>query len=135
MSSGSEFTFSPDLRNTICFEPFYRYIIYLYIYLFIYTLLVSLFVWLSVCIQKTSKRLNQSGPNFVWDLTWPQSDFKYAILKYFYLKLFNFVKFWKWPKNIMKSANLKKIYTVQREDVKKEDVKRPKSLLYYIYIY
>ena len=29
-----------------------------------------LFVCLSVCIQKTSKRLNRSGPNFVWDLTW-----------------------------------------------------------------
>ena len=38
-----------------------------------------------------------------------QSDFKYVILKYFYHKLFNFVKFGKCGKNIMKSANKKKI--------------------------
>ena len=30
---------------------------------------------LSVCIQQTSKRLNRSGPNFVWNLKWPQERF------------------------------------------------------------
>ena len=40
-------------------------------------LFVCLFVCLSVrlylvCFQSTSKRLNRSGPSFVWDLTWPQ---------------------------------------------------------------
>ena len=38
-----------------------------------------------------------------------QSDFKYVILKYFYHKLFNFVKFGKCGKNNMKSTNKKKI--------------------------
>ena len=38
---------------------------------------VCLFVCLSVRLylvyfQSTSKRLNRSGPSFVWDLTWPQ---------------------------------------------------------------
>ena len=28
-----------------------------------------------VCIHDTSKRLNQSGPNFVWNLTWPLGRF------------------------------------------------------------
>ena len=32
-------------------------------------------------------------------------DFEYVIFKYFYLRLFNFVKFSKCAKNIMKSAN------------------------------
>ena len=33
--------------------------------------LLCLGVCLFVCIKKTSKRLNQTGPNFLWDLTWP----------------------------------------------------------------
>ena len=45
---------------------------------------------LSVCLYPINVKT-------LWDLTWPhkvygQSDFKYVILKYFYLKLFNFVK-------------------------------------------
>ena len=28
-----------------------------------------------VCIQKASKRLNRSGLNFAWDLTWPKGRF------------------------------------------------------------
>ena len=43
--------------------------------IYIYTLHVFLSVCLSVCIQLMSKRLNRSGPNFVWDLTWPQGRF------------------------------------------------------------
>ena len=48
----------------------------------------------SVCLfgsNKRQKRLNRSGPNFVWDLNWSQrkvygqSDFKCVILKNFYL--------------------------------------------------
>jgi len=50
-----------------------------------------LFICLSVfCIQQTSTRLNRSGPNFVWDLNWPQGrfmndqNFKNLCLKVFY---------------------------------------------------
>ena len=38
-------------------------------------LCLFLSVCLSVCIPLTSKRLNRSSPNFVWDLTWPQERF------------------------------------------------------------
>ena len=34
-----------------------------------------MFVCLSVGIQITSKRLNRSGPTFVWDLAWAQGRF------------------------------------------------------------
>ena len=77
---------------------------------------VCLFVCLFVWIQKTSKRQNQSGPNFVLDLTWSQGRFtanqffKYVMIKYFYLKLFNFVKFWKCAKKYYEIRKLKKIY-------------------------
>ena len=43
------------------------------------------------CIQKTSKRLNRLGPNFVCDFTWPQGrfmndqNFKNLYLKVFYV--------------------------------------------------
>ena len=37
---------------------------------------VWLFFCLFDCIQKTSKRLNRSGLNFVWDLTWSKGRFK-----------------------------------------------------------
>ena len=32
----------------------------------------------NVCIQQTSKLLKRSGPNFVWDLTWPQGRYMEA---------------------------------------------------------
>jgi len=55
------------------------------------------------------------GPHVAPGKVYGQSDFKYVILKYFYLKLFNFVKFLKCAKNIMKSANLKKnLYCTKR---------------------
>ena len=43
-----------------------KYILNIYIY--IYTLLGCLSGCLIVCIQKTSKRLSQWVPNFLWDL-------------------------------------------------------------------
>ena len=42
---------------------------YLYIYIYVYILC------LSFCPFVSNKRLNRSGPNFVWDLTWPQGRF------------------------------------------------------------
>ena len=36
---------------------------------------LDLLVYLSVCIQLTSKRLNRSGPHFLWHLAWPQGRF------------------------------------------------------------
>ena len=42
---------------------------------FIYQYTLFVFVCLFVCIQYRSKRLNRSGPNFVWDLMWPQGRF------------------------------------------------------------
>ena len=42
---------------------------YIYASLYKFGLSVCLFVCLSVCIQYTSKRLNRSGPNFLWDIT------------------------------------------------------------------
>ena len=54
---------------------------------------------LFVCIQLISKRLNRSGPNFVWDLTWPQGRFMNdQNFKNLCLKVFIFEKFWKCAK-------------------------------------
>ena len=36
-------------------------------------------VCLFVCTQQTSKRLNRSGTNFLWDITWPQGRFMIKI--------------------------------------------------------
>ena len=56
-----------DLNSTQVYK------INLYTHLYIFCLSVFLSVSLSVvCIQETSKRLNRSGANFLWDLTWPQ---------------------------------------------------------------
>ena len=41
----------------------------------LYINLACLSVCLFVCIQYTSKRLNRSGPNFLWVITWPQGRF------------------------------------------------------------
>ena len=55
-----------------------------------YIYFACLYVFLSFCVQKTSKRLNRSGPNFVLDLTWPQGrfmkdqNFKNLCFKVFY---------------------------------------------------
>ena len=63
-------------------------------------------VYLSVCIQKTSKRLNRSGPNCVWDLTWLQGRFMDAQnYKNYVRKFLIFVKFWKFVKNIFNSRS------------------------------
>ena len=45
-----------------------------------------------------------------------QSDFKYVILKFVYLKIFRFVKFLKCAKKYYEIRKLKKNYTVLRED-------------------
>jgi len=58
-----------------------------------------------------------------------QSDFKYVILKYFYHKLFNFVKFGKCGKILWNLQIKKKLYCTKRRcsqikpqlKVKKED--------------
>ena len=44
----------------------------------LYINLACLSVCLGVCLfvsNKSSKRLNRSGPNFLWDITWPQGRF------------------------------------------------------------
>ena len=62
---------------------------------------VCLSVCLFVCIQYTSKRLNRSGPNFLWDIMWPQGKFMNdKNFKKCVLKVINFVK-----KNSWKSVN------------------------------
>ena len=54
------------IKNCVCY-----WINEISLYIYIYTLLFCLFV----CNHQTSKRLNRSGPNFVWNLTWPQGRF------------------------------------------------------------
>jgi len=57
------------------------------------------------------------GPHVAPRKVYGQSDFKYVILKKFYLKLFNFVKILKMREKILRNPQFKKhIYTVQRED-------------------
>ena len=65
--------------------------IYIWLCMYLYRNLACLGVCLFVCIQWTSKRLNRSNPNFVWDLTWPQGRIM-ANQTYVYLKSFNFIK-------------------------------------------
>ena len=55
------------------------------------------------------------GPHVAPGKVYGQSDFNYVILKYFYLKLLNFAKFWKCAKKYYEIRKLKKIYTVKRE--------------------
>ena len=56
---------------------------------------------LSVCLFVSKKRQNAwtDQAQILCGKVYGQSDFKYVILKYFYLKLNNLVKFWKWAKN------------------------------------
>ena len=91
----------------------YKYITIAFnLYLSIYIRCLS--VCLFFCIQWTSKRLNRSGPNFVWDLTWPQGKFIFKIHDFFLIhKLFCYCfttytkrKFPNWN-----SKSLKYIYT------------------------
>ena len=43
---------------------------------YIHTIYIYNLACLSVCLYPiTSKRLNRSGPNFLWDITWPQGRF------------------------------------------------------------
>ena len=58
------------------------------------------FVWMSVCLYpinvKTAEPIRSKfcvGPQVAPRKVHGKSDFKYVILKYFYLKLFNFAKF------------------------------------------
>ena len=65
-------------------------------FIYINIWLVCLGVCLFVCIQKKSKRRNQSGPNFVWDFAWPQERFMDdQIFKNLSPLKFDFWKFWK----------------------------------------
>jgi len=68
----------------------------------IYTFLFCLFV--CPFVSNTSQQLNWSGPNFVWDLAWPQGRFMDAQnYKKLYLKLLQiFVKFKKCAKKYLK---------------------------------
>ena len=67
----------------------------LFFIIFIYYLLA----WFSVCIQLTSKRLNRSGPDFLWDLTWTKG--KVYGKANFRFCLFTKLDFWKFfnPRN------------------------------------
>ena len=88
---------------------------------------VCLLVYLSVCIQKTSKRLNRSGPNCVWDLTWLQGRFMDAQnYKNYVRKFLIFVKFWKCAKNIFNSRSF---FVVFLYCTKRRCTQRPKSLI------
>ena len=79
---------------------------------------------MSVCLYpinvKTAEPIRRKfcvGLHVAAGKVYNQSDIKYVILKYFYLKLFNFVKFWKFAKKILLNPQIKKkCYTVQRED-------------------
>jgi len=50
----------------------------MYLYILCLSVCMSgyLFIYLLVCLCPiNAKRLNRSGPNFMWDLTWPQGRF------------------------------------------------------------
>ena len=80
---------------------------------------VRLFVF-----NKRQNRLNRLGPNFVWNLTWPQGMFMNdQNFQNLCLKDFISVKFWKRTKKyweIRKLFCLFWFYTVQREDAQRK---------------
>ena len=95
----------------------YKYIIYIFI---------CLFVCFFFCIQKTSKRLNRSGSNFLCDLTWPQGRFmNRKKLKNLCFKVFYICKFLKMREKILWNPQtfLFLFYTVRREDTDKATIK------------
>ena len=104
----------------------------------LYINLACLSVCLGVCLYpinvKTAEPIRPKfcvGPNMALRKVHGQSNFIYVILKYFYLKLFNFVKFWKCAKKFYEIRKLKKKkFILCKEKIKKEIVaKRPKSLV------
>ena len=62
--------------QTFHYNPFFKlYLVETVSSHYIICLSVYLFVLVFACIQWTSKRLNRSDPNFVWDLTWSSGKF------------------------------------------------------------
>ena len=73
--------------------------------IYILCLSICMFVCLFGCLFGCSfvfiqkKRMNRSGPNFVWDLTWPQGMFMNCQISKISLQQNSiFIKFWKYTK-------------------------------------